>query len=181
MARSPGDPTLEAVVENLRYLASTCCWPPLRHGHRTVRWRQCPRCDETAGTAGRLLLLGWLSLPCQVRVSDTSLEPPGAAGQREAALGRRTTRPRGTHTRFHSFRTIASSLVKRCAVRLPVRSIPNHAGCGTVRRTRRTLNALTISTPCSSANASHTLLNAPWSISVPMTSGTTAWPMSRPE
>ena len=31
------------------------------------------------------------------------------------------------------------------------------AGCRTVRRERRTLNAVTISAPCSSASASHTL------------------------
>lgn len=54
------------------------------------------------------------------------------------------------------------------------------APASTVRRTRRTLKALTTSTPCRHASASHTPRQAWWSIKVPMSSGTTAWPMSSP-
>src|SRR5665647_1654834 len=49
-----------------------------------------------------------------------------------------------------------------------------------VRRTRRTLKALAISTPCSSARPSSTPRYWPWSISTPKISGETACPMSIP-
>lgn len=54
------------------------------------------------------------------------------------------------------------------------------AGASAVRRTRRTLRALAISTPCISASPSSTPRNWPWSISTPKTRGDTAWPMSSP-
>ena len=50
----------------------------------------------------------------------------------------------------------------------------------TVRRTRRTLKALAISTPCISARPSSTPRYWPWSIITPKISGETACPMSRP-
>jgi arsenate reductase-like glutaredoxin family protein len=57
-----------------------------------------------------------------------------------------------------------------------------HAEAGTSdsRRTRRTLNALTISTPCTTARPISTLVYWPWSISRPKISGATACPMSSP-
>ena len=50
-----------------------------------------------------------------------------------------------------------------------------------VRRTCRTLNALTISTACSTARPSSTVLNWRWSISAPRISGEMALPMSSPD
>ena len=49
-----------------------------------------------------------------------------------------------------------------------------------VRRTRRTLKALAISTACTTARPTSTLVYWPWSISRPNTSGEMACPMSSP-
>ncbi|MNS39604.1 hypothetical protein D3C72_718910 [compost metagenome] len=54
------------------------------------------------------------------------------------------------------------------------------AGTSAVRRTRRTLKALAISTPYTSAIPTITLVYWPASIRRPNTSGATACPMSRP-
>lgn len=50
-----------------------------------------------------------------------------------------------------------------------------------VRRTRRTLKALAIRTPCTNASPRNTALKRPWSSSTPNNKGDNAWPMSKPE
>ena len=67
---------------------------------------------------------------------------------------------------------------------LPPWRVPDlrHGRRESVRRARRTLNALTISTALHHRDSQPDLRRqVPWSISVPNTSGAIAWPMSSPE
>ena len=63
----------------------------------------------------------------------------------------------------------------------PAARSARQAGTSDVRRARRTLKALAISTPCTIASARNTPLYWWWSIKPPNIRGATAWPMSSPE